>query len=149
MEAEPLPSSLRTDFPSIPPFPSDVPTVPLLRLSLRKLLRSDRDETARLWDACTTLGFFYLDLRDATGDVNTEAPVNGGRFLEDADKLFDVADEFYALPVEEKEKYDFKDRGSYFGYKGFGQSVNEQGSKDRNEFYNVSAELHIEKVLQQ
>ena len=139
MESEHLPPSIQTDFPSIPPFPSDVPTVPLLRLSLSKLLRSDHNEVARLWNACTTLGFFYLDLQDRHDADGDKECMSGERFLEDADRLFDVAEEFYALPLEEKAKYDFKDKGSYFGYKGFGQGMTDQhGGRDRNEFYNVS-----------
>lgn len=94
----------------------------------------------------TELGFFYLDIRDATGVVqyqdgdndNAEVKVLGNDFLSTAHKLFDVAEEFYSLPVEEKVKYDFKDQGSYFGYKGYGAGViDKEGTKDRNEFYNV------------
>ncbi|KAI8938300.1 hypothetical protein NX059_005953 [Plenodomus lindquistii] len=46
---------------------------------------------------------------------------------------------FFDLPVTEKVKYDFKDQGSYYGYKGYGEGViDKQGTKDRNEFYNIS-----------
>ena len=44
----------------------------------------------------------------------------------------------FDLPVQEKVKYDLKNQGSYFGYKGYGQGViDAEGTKDRNEFYNV------------
>ena len=43
--------------------------------------------------------------------------VDGDSLLMDADGLFRVAEEFFELPVEEKVMYDFKSRGSYFGYK--------------------------------
>lgn len=50
-------------FDDIPPFPDDVPTAPLLRISLKKLLLGDQQEVDRLWEACCKLGFLYLDLR--------------------------------------------------------------------------------------
>lgn len=47
-----------------------------------------------------------------------------------------------AIPgPEELNKYDFKNQGSYFGYKGLGGSVLKKDGKivlDANEFYNVS-----------
>jgi len=125
-------------FPGLPPFPSDIPIAPLLRLSLQKLLNSDVEEQQRLWRASTELGFFYLDLRGAHGVDN----IDGDQFIEEADRLFGVAEEFYKLPVEEKQKYDFKDQGSYFGYKGLGAGIiDKAGTKDRNEFYNVGRAL--------
>ncbi|KJK84809.1 hypothetical protein H633G_11402, partial [Metarhizium anisopliae BRIP 53284] len=45
-----------------PPFPDDVPTAPLLRLSLAKLRAREPDEVRRFTAACEALGFFYLDL---------------------------------------------------------------------------------------
>lgn len=123
-------------FPGLPPFPRDVPIAPLLRLSLQRLLDGDEDERERLWQACTELGFFYLDLRGAYS--HDPIDVDGSGFLDEADNLFKVAEEFYALPVHEKQKYDLKDQGSYFGYKGYGSGViDKAGLKDRNEFYNV------------
>lgn len=116
-----------------PPFPDDVPTAPLLRLSLSKLQSNDADEIARLTRACEDLGFFYLDLRGSdTGDS----------ILNDADQLFKVGEELYDLPLEEKRTYDFSAKGSYFGYKGYGDNVvDKTGRTDRNEFYNVSCSV--------
>ncbi|KAF2650473.1 Clavaminate synthase-like protein [Lophiostoma macrostomum CBS 122681] len=46
---------------------------------------------------------------------------------------------FFNLPIDEKTKYDFADQGSYFGYKGYGKGiVDKKGTRDRNEFYNIS-----------
>ena len=46
---------------------------------------------------------------------------------------------FDALSVEEKDKYDYKANGSYFGYKGFGQGIiDAKGTRDRSEIWNVS-----------
>ncbi|CAD0112866.1 unnamed protein product [Aureobasidium uvarum] len=167
-------------FLELPTFPEDVPTAPLLRISLSRLSKSDPEEISKLWKACCELGFFYLDLRNvsttedrptspavdglneslknengradsATGDDEREAQVkieptrefevnvHGERLLQDAEDLFRVGRSVFDLPVEEKIKYDLKDQGSYFGYKGYGQGViDAAGTKDRNEFYNVS-----------
>src|SRR5271170_6349716 len=117
--------------PPLPPFPDNVPTAPLLRLSLRKLLGREECEVARFNQACDELGFFYLDL-DGPGDA----------VLRDAHELFGVAEKLCDLPLEEKLKYDFSAEKSYFGYKGQGAAVmDRKGNLDRNEFYNVLATL--------
>jgi isopenicillin N synthase-like dioxygenase len=90
-----------------PPFPSDVPTAPLLRLSLEKLLNNDTEESTRFYQACKNLGFFYLDLRGTS---------IGESILKDADRLFDVGEKLFELDLEEKEKYDFSAQHSYYGY---------------------------------
>ena len=143
-------------FPDLPPFPDDVPTAPLLRLNLQRLLDHDAEEEDKLWRACRDLGFFYLDLRAATpssastpflkrdsphddDNPGQDGEINGPGLLQDADALFPLGEHVFALPPEEKQSYDFKDQGSYFGYKGLGAGViDSQGTKDRNEFYNVS-----------
>lgn len=136
-----------SNYSDLPPFPADVPTAPLLRLSLQKLIDKDALESTRLWKACTELGFFYLDLRGAKGaalsgfveplvngslinasqhshehsheDATHDAcgPINGDAYIDDAARLFAIQDEFFGLPVQEKTKYDLIDEGSYFGYK--------------------------------
>lgn len=112
---------------SIPPFPENIPTAPLLRISLEKLLQRETAELERFARACEDLGFFYLDL---TGP--------GDSLLADADQLFRVGEELFDLPLEEKSKYDFSSQKSYFGYKAQGAAViDKQGNVDRNEFYNV------------
>jgi hypothetical protein len=127
------PSPSRDTFPDLPPFPDNVSTAPLLRISLEKLLNHDDEEHNRCWQACCDLGFFYLDLR-----TSQEQFIDGNALLRDADRLFEVMKGFYDLDVQEKVKYDFKDQGSYFGYKGYGEGVmDKDGTRDRNEFYNV------------
>ena len=96
-----------SDFHGIPPFPDDVPTVPLLRLSLKKLYHEDQDESRRLFQVSKDLGFFYLDLRGTP---------TGHSILQDVDDLFTVGEELFDLDVEEKQKYDFSAQKSYFGY---------------------------------
>ncbi|KAK0513435.1 hypothetical protein JMJ35_004421 [Cladonia borealis] len=116
--------------PTLPPFPTTIPTAPLHRISLSKLLSHDPRESSRLFTACKDLGFFYLDLRSTTP---------GDSLLADAAALFDVGEDFFNLPLEEKMKYDFSGQKSYFGYKGFGTAViDRKGTRDRNEFYNIS-----------
>lgn len=155
---------LNDSFHDLPPFPDDVPTSPLLKISLTNLLRHDKEEEQRLWEACCDLGFFYLDLQsdclyttrfytDGAGThINGEAnnhstdtngckddiQIDGNSLLHDASQLFRVGEELFDLPLEEKQKYDFANQGSYFGYKGYGSGIiDEKGTKDRNEFYNV------------
>ena len=81
------------------PFPDDdVPTVILRKLSVKKLLDGD-DETAKeLFEACTTEGFFYLDL---TTDSR------GQKFLVESEQLHEVAKEvFNNVSMEEKLAYE-------------------------------------------
>lgn len=126
------PSPSRDALHDLPSFPDNVPTAPLLRISLHKLLQQDLEEQERCWKACCDLGFFYLDLR-ASGHT-----IDGNALLQDADSLFEVMKSFFDLHVQEKVEYDFKDQGSYFGYKGYGEGIiDAKGTKDRNEFYNV------------
>ena len=134
-------------FHDLPPFPDDVPTAPLLRLSLQRLLDHDVEEEEKLWDACQNVGFFYLDLRhggasrkrDSFHESNGDGEINGDGLLQDAADLFKLGKQVFSLPFDEKQSYDFKDKGSYFGYKGLGQGVvDAKGTRDANEFYNVS-----------
>lgn len=138
------------DFQDLPPFPRDVPTVPLLRIDLLKLLHNDVSEVDRLWRACCNIGFFYLDLqartpdheRDNTGLADGGSSIDGQALLEDAEQLFALGEHFFALPTEEKQRFDFGERGSYFGYKGYGKNVvDSAGTRDRNEFYNASKDF--------
>jgi len=125
-------------FSNYPPFPDNIPTAPLLRISLKKLLDQDPSEIDQVWKASRELGFFYLDLRDAVSTSSSSA-INGPALLQDVNALFTLGEQLFALPVSEKQKYDFMDQGSYYGYKGLGAGViDKQGTRDRNEFYNIS-----------
>lgn len=113
--------------PLEPGFPNNVPTAPLLQLSMSKLIANDLGEVRRFVDACKDLGFFYLDLRGP-----------GDEILSQSSQLFDVGAELFDLPLDEKLKYNFSSQNSYFGYKHLGAAVaDKQGRLDRNEFYNV------------
>lgn len=129
MQREAEQKDVPNNFPGIPPFPDDVSTAPLLRLSSGKLLEGDPTEHKRLFQASTDIGFFYLDLSDSD---------QGPSLLGDADDLFQVGERLFELSLEEKKQYDFSGQNSYFGYKGQGAAVvDKQGNLDRNEFYNV------------
>jgi isopenicillin N synthase-like dioxygenase len=110
-------------------FPDDVPTAPLVTISLQALLNDDDAEHNRLFEASKSLGFFYLDLKGCT---------DGETLLRRSDEMFELMQRFYALPLEGKLKYDFAASGSYFGYKGVGAEVIDgAGTRDKNEIYNV------------
>lgn len=118
------------EFPHLPPFPKDILIAPLLRVKLSKLLREDQAEINLLFKACRELGFFYLDVR---GEIAGEELVGCAR------ALFGEGQKVFDLPVEKKITYDLGSRGSHFGYKGYGAgTVDATGTKDRNEFFNVS-----------
>ena len=122
-------NNMNSNIKDIPPFPADIPTAPLHRLSLSKLLTHDPPEVQRLMRASEQIGFFYLDLQDSE---------HGRGLLDDADALFGVGEELFALDLHEKERFDFSSQGSYFGYKGLGKgAVDKEGGLDRNEFFNV------------
>jgi isopenicillin N synthase-like dioxygenase len=123
------------NFPDIPPFPDDITTAPLIRLSLEKLLNHDKEELERFSKTCEEIGFFYLDLRHAD---------QGESILADAYQLFKVGEDLFSLDLDEKVKYDFSKKNSYFGYKGQGAGVvDRQGNLDRHEFYNVCFRLRL------
>ncbi|EJU03509.1 oxidoreductase [Dacryopinax primogenitus] len=113
----------------LPPFPDDIKTAPLVTLYLAKLLSHDVEEHARLFKASKNLGFFYLDMRGCP---------EGETLLKGKDALFETAEEFHTLPLDEKLKCDYASRGTYAGYKGVGREVIDRlGTRDRNAIYNM------------
>jgi len=113
----------------LPPFPPDIQTAPLVKLSLSKLLAHDDEESGRFFEVCRNLGFFYLALDSPSGLTLADA----------ASRLFHVGEQLFLSGAEELTRYDFKDQGSYMGYKGFGGSVlSKDGMLDANEFYNIA-----------
>ena len=74
-------------FHDIPPFPEDVPTAPLFRLSLKKLMENDSDEIDRLWQASCELGFFYVDLRGAIEDSKRDSAKDLPNAVEKEDRI--------------------------------------------------------------
>lgn len=118
-----------SSFPDIPPFPATLATAPLLTISL-STLRSSQSESSKFFTACKDLGFFYLNLQD---------DVLGKQLLDEAERLFALSKQLFALGREVLDEYDYSVIGSYIGYKGFGKGVvDAKGTSDRNEFFNVS-----------
>lgn len=86
-------------FESCPPFPADVPTARVDKISLAKLKTGDASEASRLFEACRTVGFFLLDLKNEPA---------GEEFIETITTTFGIAKEIFDLSVEEKEKYNME-----------------------------------------
>jgi hypothetical protein len=76
------------------PFPKDVPTANLKKISLQKLLDGDEKEGKDLFTVLSNEGFFYLDL----------TPHELGRkFLDESNQLHHIAaDVFNNVPMKEK-----------------------------------------------
>ncbi|KAF9225088.1 Clavaminate synthase-like protein [Gyrodon lividus] len=109
---------------TLPPFPTDVPTHPLLIIDFELIKAGDRVEIDRLWEAATTIGFWYLKNHDADKEVNV---------------MFDMGAETMALPLEEKMKFERGGEGQSCGYKYAGSSaVGPSGQADHVEFITVS-----------
>ncbi|OCH93542.1 Clavaminate synthase-like protein [Obba rivulosa] len=107
-----------------PPFPTDVPTHPLLVVDYKLIKSGDTDEIDKLWKAATELGFWYLSNHGAEEEV---------------DGMFDMGAETMDLPLEEKMKFEQGDDGLSFGYKARGASAtDEYGNLDTVEFINVA-----------
>ncbi|KAI0751908.1 Clavaminate synthase-like protein [Daedaleopsis nitida] len=109
---------------TLPPFPDDVPTHPLLVVDYELICKRDEEEICKLWKAATELGFWYLKNHGVDEEV---------------DGMFEMGAETMRLPLEEKMKYEQGDEGSSFGYKAAGaNATDENGSLDTVEFINVS-----------
>ncbi|KAK7051465.1 hypothetical protein VNI00_004439 [Paramarasmius palmivorus] len=110
--------------PELPPFPTDIPTHPLLVIDYQLLTAGDKDEIERLWEAATGLGFWYLKNHGVEQEV---------------DGMFEMGEETMKLPLEEKIKFEQGDEGSSFGYKAAGaNAVDAYGVLDTVEFINIA-----------
>lgn len=120
----------KTCHDTLPPFPSNISTAPLVSISLSKLQSNDAHESAAFFSACKDLGFFYLDTRGS--------PL-GDQLVEEAEQLLQVQKEFFARPNAEKEEFAREKIDKFFGYR-FGETKirGEDGEVRRNETYNVS-----------
>ena len=97
-------------FARYPPFPPSIPCAELPRISFSKLFSHNEAESNSLFEACQDQGFFLLDL---------DTCERGRRFLEKAEKMFDLIDNLYDLEVEELMEYGYKPPGMTFGYASF------------------------------
>lgn len=105
------------------PFP-DIKTHPLLVIDYQKIASGDGAEADKLFQACSTLGFFYL---------------NNYGFEDNIEPMFAVGEETFRLPLEELLKFEQGDSGRTCGFKRAGGSnVDAKGNLDTVEFMNVS-----------
>ncbi|KAF8838707.1 Clavaminate synthase-like protein, partial [Paxillus ammoniavirescens] len=108
----------------LPPFPGDVPAHPLLIIDYGLIKAGDPVEIGRLWEAATTIGFWYLKNHDTDQEVNA---------------MFDMGAETIGLPLEEKMKFEQGDSGQSCGYKKAGSNaVDANGTLDAAEFITIS-----------
>jgi isopenicillin N synthase-like dioxygenase len=88
------------------------------------LLSGNPLEKQKLWEAATTLGFWYLKNHGADSLIKS---------------MFDIGKETLKLDFEEKMKFWQGDSGGSFGYKAAGATyVDLKGSKDVAEFINIA-----------
>jgi hypothetical protein len=93
-------------FSNQPPFPDNVPTYNLPRVSYQRLLAGDLTESDRILQGCKDTGFFLLDFAGSP---------QGERFLKDAEGVLKLTEEFSALDDTEKSKYKLQQPHHIFG----------------------------------
>jgi len=109
---------------TLPPFPDNVPTHPLLVVDYKLIEKRDPQELGKLYQAATELGFWYLKNHGVDDLVNS---------------MFEMGEATMNLPLDEKMKFEQGDDGRSFGYKASGaNAVDEAGTLDFVEFINVS-----------
>jgi len=109
---------------SYPHFPEDVPTHPLVVIDYERIKMRDESEKEKLWEAATSLGFWYLKNHGIDKEV---------------DAMFDLSAEVMSLPKDEKMKFAQGDHGKSFGYKALGSNViSSSGIRDSYEDFNIS-----------
>ncbi|KAI0315077.1 hypothetical protein OF83DRAFT_1174175 [Amylostereum chailletii] len=91
-------SSITIPSVSIPVFPEDVPSVPLLVIDYELIKAGDEAEIDRLWEASTELGFWYLKNHGVQGEVAS---------------MFELGGETMHLPLSEKMRFEQDDALSY------------------------------------
>jgi isopenicillin N synthase-like dioxygenase len=96
-------------FNQCPLFPSEVPTVPLPKVSLEELQNGSEKEGQLLFQACQEWGFFLLNL---------ERTSQGSELLENAEKMFDLTNETYNLDQSVLDSYAYKPPHDLTGYDG-------------------------------
>ena len=112
-----------------PPFPDNITTAPLVSISLSKLEDGDEAESEAFYDACKSLGFFYLQL---------EGSELGESIVHEAEQLNRIMKEFYARPEEEREDYLREKIDAFFGYRRSELKVKkDDGSTQYHMLYNV------------
>ena len=91
-----------------PAFPDDVPTAPLLSISLRELDSDAGEASNRLFQACQDFGFFYLDLQGF--DL-------GEAILRESEELHTLQQVFFDIPHHEKDVFGRDKVDPFFSYR--------------------------------
>ncbi|KAK7182972.1 hypothetical protein PSPO01_11071 [Paraphaeosphaeria sporulosa] len=120
----------------LPPFPSDVLTAPIARISLQSLLASDPSSCAATLEACRTHGFFYLDL--------SSTPL-GTSLLPASTFLHEISHNVFNHDLPYKTAHDLVKGVSLFGYKRAGtvKTTDPTLRPDSTEFFNIAKDhLH-------
>ncbi|KAG5763938.1 hypothetical protein H9Q72_007989 [Fusarium xylarioides] len=116
---------------TLTPFPDDVPTVPIARISYSKLKRSEENEMIKVLKASQSDGFFYLDLIDDFA---------GQALLKDTEDVLTISKRALNIPLDKKMEC-LAERGKQmFGYKPAGavKQTDKDARPDTTEFFNVS-----------
>ncbi|MCJ1434327.1 hypothetical protein MMC27_003694 [Xylographa pallens] len=119
-----------------PPFPDDIPVLPLPRLSYAKLLSDCSAESQALYKASTEQGFFLLDLSDTP---------EGPGLLADIETVFGIGRAFFDLDLDEKKKY--KANSGNVGYKPMGVMAQADGKRDLTEICAVGQDSILDSSL--
>ncbi|KAF5586679.1 gibberellin 2-beta-dioxygenase 8 [Fusarium subglutinans] len=116
---------------TLPPFPDDVPTVPIARISYSKLKCSDEHEMIKVLKASKSDGFFYLDLTDNPA---------GQSLLRDTENVLAISKRALNIPLGKKMECVAERGKQMFGYKPAGavKQTDEDARPDTTEFFNVS-----------
>jgi hypothetical protein len=132
---------VKSSIDSLPPFPDNVHIAPIARISSRKLLEGNSEESKNVLEACQTYGFFYLDLTDSP---------SGETLLEHSEKLLELSKIAFQPPKEEKMKYELQKGVNLFGYKAAGtvKKTDKDLRPDTTEFFNVAkvSSMHRKKI---
>lgn len=117
---------MHTSHYTLPPFPSNLQTAPLVSISLAKLEAHDAGEHDALFAAAKDLGFFYMEMAGS--------PL-GERIVCGAEGVNALQNRWWALPDDEKDRYGRPHLHDFFAYR-YGE-VNGTNGPGRNSNYNV------------
>lgn len=94
-------------FDKVPAFSTDVALAPTATLSLKKLQNGSERDSARLYEAARQWGFFLVDLKQSD---------EGEALLRDAEKMFDLTTETFALDQATLQSYAYTPPHDLTGY---------------------------------
>ncbi|ORY25527.1 hypothetical protein BCR39DRAFT_471285 [Naematelia encephala] len=118
-----------TSHATLPPFPDNVPTAPLVSVSLAQLEAGDKAVSDAFFKACKELGFFYLDMLGSK---------LGETIVSEAEQLNKVQQKFFSLPNEVKDVYGRPHLHPFYAYRFSETAVkDENGIPLRGENYNL------------